>query len=187
MNVMTELLDNLEESMMRAEEAMKTDFAGIRTGKASSALVENIQVEYYGSSSRIRDIAGISTPDARLIVIQPWDRTALQAIEKAILASSIGISPVNDGKVIRLPVPELSEERRVALTKQVKARAEDAKVQIRNVRRDGNETAKKAQKNSEITEDQLKDLLEKIQKLTDEYVARIDADLAEKDKELLKI
>lgn len=187
MNVMTDLIRSLEDHMKKTEEAMKADFAGIRTGKASSALVENINVEYYGTTVRIRELAGIMTPDARTIVIQPYDKTAISAIEKAIQASSLGISPGNDGNVIRLPIPELSEERRVALTKQVKSRAEDAKVAIRNIRRDGNEVAKKAQKNSEITEDQLKDILDGIQKLTDKFIVNIDADLAEKDKELLKI
>lgn len=187
MNVMTDLLDSLEENMMKAEDSLRKDLAGIRTGKASTALVENIMVEYYGTNSRLRDIAGISTPESRLIVIQPWDRTAVQAIEKAILNSNIGISPVSDGKVIRLPIPDLSEERRVALTKQVKSRSEDAKVAVRNIRRDGNELAKKAQKGSEITEDDLKELLEKIQKLTDDYVKLVEDVALDKEKDLLQI
>ncbi len=187
MDVLNELMDTLEESMMEAVDAMRHDFSAIRTGKASGALVENIQVEYYGSMSRIRDIAGISTPDARTIAIQPWDKSALRSIEKAIIDSNLGISPLNDGKIIRLPVPPLTEERRVQLVKQVKARMEDAKVQIRNVRRDGNEIAKKAQKNSEITEDDLKGLLEKIQNLTDEYIKNIDAVAADKEKDLMTI
>jgi ribosome recycling factor len=182
-----ELLDKLEELMMAAEEAMKKDFSGFRTGKASPSLVENIQVEYYGTMTRIRDIAGINTPEPRLLVIQPWDRSALQAIEKAIQSSNIGISPLNDGKLIRLPIPELSEERRSQLAKQVKTRAEDARVSIRNIRREGNEIAKKAQKDSEISEDELKDYLEKIQKLTDDYIALVDEDVEEKEKELMKI
>ena len=187
MDILNELMDTLEEDMMKAEDAMRHDFAAIRTGKASGALVENIQVEYYGSMSRIRDIAGISTPDARTIAIQPWDKSALRSIEKAIIDSNLGISPLNDGRIIRLPVPPLTEERRTQLVKQVKARAEDAKVQIRNVRRDGNEMAKKAQKNSEITEDDLKGLLEKIQNLTDDYIKNIDAVAADKEKDLMTI
>ncbi len=137
--------------------------------------------------SRIRDIAGISTPDAKTVVIQPWDKSALRSIEKAIIDSNLGISPLNDGKVIRLPIPPLTEERRTQLVKQVKARTEEAKVQVRGVRRDGNETAKKAQKNSEITEDELKELLEKIQNLTDEYIKKIDEIAADKEKDLMTV
>lgn len=182
-----ELLDNMEESMMNAEDAMKTDIAAIRTGKASTALVEGLMVEYYGSNTRLRDIAGLSTPDARTVAIQPWDQSAVQAIEKAIINSNIGISPVSDGKIVRLPIPPLSEDRRAALAKQVKARSEEARVAVRNARRDANEAAKKAQKASEITEDELKNLLEKIQKMTDSYIANIDKLAEEKEKELMKI
>lgn len=138
-----ELLDNMEESMMNAEDAMKTDIAAIRTGKASTALVEGLMVEYYGTNTRLRDIAGLSTPDARTVAIQPWDQSAVQAIEKAIINSNIGISPVSDGKIVRLPIPPLSEDRRAALAKQVKARSEEARVAVRNARRDANEAAKK--------------------------------------------
>ncbi|HCG27364.1 MAG: ribosome recycling factor [Victivallales bacterium] len=182
-----ELLDNMEESMMNAEDAMKTDIAAIRTGKASTALVEGLMVEYYGTNTRLRDIAGLSTPDARTVAIQPWDQSAVQAIEKAIINSNIGISPVSDGKIVRLPIPPLSEDRRAALAKQVKARSEEARVAVRNARRDANEAAKKAQKASEITEDELKNLLEKIQKMTDSYIANIDKLAEEKEKELMKV
>ena len=182
-----ELLDNMEESMMNAEDAMKTDIAAIRTGKASTALVENLMVEYYGTNTRLRDIAGLSTPDARTVAIQPWVQSAVQAIEKAIINSNIGISPVSDGKIVRLPIPPLSEDRRAALAKQVKARSEEARVAVRNARRDANEAAKKAQKASEITEDELKNLLEKIQKMTDSYIANIDKLAEEKEKELMKV
>lgn len=182
-----ELLDNMEESMMNAEDAMKTDIAAIRTGKASTALVEGLMVEYYGTNTRLRDIAGLSTPDARTVAIQPWNQSAVQAIEKAIINSNIGISPVSDGKIVRLPIPPLSEDRRAALAKQVKARSEEARVAVRNARRDANEAAKKAQKASEITEDELKNLLEKIQKMTDSYIANIDKLAEEKEKELMKV
>ena len=182
-----ELLDNMEESMMNAEDAMKTDIAAIRTGKASTALVEGLMVEYYGTNTRLRDIAGLSTPDARTVAIQPWDQSAVQAIEKAIINSNIGISPVSDGKIVRLPIPPLSEDRRAALAKQVKARSEEARVAVRNARRDANEAAKKTQKASEITEDELKNLLEKIQKMTDSYIANIDKLAEEKEKELMKV
>jgi len=183
----TELLDYVEEHMMKAVDHLKNELAGIRTGKASPALVENIMVEYYGTSTRLKELAGITAPEPRLLVIQPWDPSSVSAIEKAILGSKIGISPVNDGKIIRLPIPELSEERRNSLVKQVRSLAEDNRVAIRNVRRDGNEIAKKAQKNSEITEDDLKGMLEKIQKLTDDYIKEVDDIVAKKEKELLSI
>ena len=183
----SEVFDVAEEKMMNAEEAMKNDLTAIRTGKASTALVENIMVEYYGAMTRLRDIAGLATPEPRLITIQPWDQSAVKAVEKAILASSLGISPVSDGKIIRLPIPPLSEERRMTLAKQVKARLETAKVELRNARRDANEALKKAQKASEITEDELKTNLEKIQKMTDSYTENLDKLAAEKEKELMTI
>jgi ribosome recycling factor len=139
------------------------------------------------ASTRLREIAGITTPEARLIVIQPWDRSAMGDIEKAILQSGIGISPVNDGKVIRLPVPDLSEERRRDLTKQVRTRAEDAKVAMRNSRRHANDAIKKAHKESDVTEDQMRDMLESIQKLTDDYSKQIDATTEEKCAEILQV
>ncbi len=182
-----ELLDTLEENMMKAEEAMKSDFAAVRTGKASPSLVENIHVEYYGTTTRLRELAGITTPEARLIVIQPWDPSSVSAIEKAIQTSGLGISPMSDGRVIRLPIPELSEERRAQFAKQVKTRAEDAKVVIRNIRREGNEIAKKAQKGGELTEDDLKKMLDDIQKLTDGYIETIDKHQEVKEKELMKL
>jgi ribosome recycling factor len=132
-------------------------------------------------------LAGITTPEPRLLVIQPWDPSSVPVIEKSILASSLGISPVSDGRVLRLPIPELSEERRAQLAKQVKNRAEEARVSIRNVRREGNDIAKKAQKNSEITEDDLKSMLDDIQKLTDNYIKDIDKDLEAKDNELMTV
>lgn len=182
-----DLFDEIEEKMMNAEEAMKVEFAAIRTGKASTSLVENIMVEYYGAMTRLRDIAGLATPESRLITIQPWDQSAVKAIEKAIIASPLGISPVSDGKIIRLPIPPLSEERRSSLAKQVKAFVENSKIEIRNARRDGNEVLKKAQKNTEITEDELKAALEKVQKLTDSYIEKLDALAIAKEKELLTI
>ena len=183
----TELMDFVEEHMMKTEDSLKNNFAAIRTGKASPSLVENITVDYYGTPTRLRDLAGISTPEPRLLVVQPWDKGSLAAIEKAILASNVGITPMNDGKLLRLPVPELSQERRAALSKQAKAETEDAKVALRNIRRDANEIAKKAQKDSEITEDDLKKMLDDIQKTTDRYIAALDAALAVKEKELMTV
>jgi ribosome recycling factor len=181
------LLDSTEENMMKAQESMQRDFAAIRTGKASPALVENVTVDYYGTPTRMRELAGITAPEPRLLVIQPWDPSCVSLIEKAIIASNLGISPVSDGRVLRLPIPELSEERRAGLVKQVKQRSEDAKIAIRNIRRDSNDIAKKAEKNSEITEDDLKDMLEDIQKLTDKYIKEIDNDTSSKEADLMNV
>lgn len=181
------LMDHLEEEMMNAEEAMQRDFAAVRTGKASPALVENLSVDYYGTPTRLKELAGITVPEPRLLVIQPWDPSSIALVEKAINASNVGITPVNDGRVLRLPMPELSEERRNTLVKQVKLRSEDAKIAIRNIRREGNEIAKKSEKKSEITEDDLKDMLKEIQDLTDRYVKKIDDILAAKEHDLLSV
>lgn len=183
----SDIFDTMEEKMMNAEEAMKADLAGIRTGKASTSLVENIMVEYYGTMTKLRDLAGLATPEARLITIQPWDQSAVKAVEKAIIASPLGISPVSDGKIIRLPIPPLSQDRRSQLAKQVKTRLETAKVELRNARRDANDALKKAQKASEITEDELKTDLDKVQKMLDSYTKNIDDMAAEKEKELMTI
>lgn len=181
------LMDYLDEHMKKAQELMERDFSAIRTGKASPALVENVSVDYYGTPTRLKELAGIMTPEPRLLVVQPWDPASVPLVEKAIIASSLGISPVSDGRVLRLPIPELSEERRATLVKQVKTRSEDTKIAIRNVRRDGNEQAKKAQKNGDITEDDLKDMLDDIQKLTDKYIEEIDKTLAAKEAELMSV
>jgi ribosome recycling factor len=181
----TELMDYIEEHMMKTEEALQKNFAAIRTGKASPSLVEGIMVDYYGTPTRLKEIAGITAPETRLLVIQPWDRSALAGIEKAILASNLGITPMNDGKALRLPIPELSQECRAALAKQAKAETEDAKVALRNIRRDGNESAKKAEKDGALTEDDLKKMLDDIQKMTDRYIASLDAMYGAKEKELM--
>lgn len=182
-----ELIDYLEEHMLSSLDHMNGEFAAIRTGKASPALVDGLSIDYYGTPTRLKELAGITTPEPRLLVIQPWDPSSVPLIEKAILMSNIGISPVSDGKVLRLPIPELSEERRKVLVKQVKDLAEKSRVAIRNIRRDGNETAKKAEKDSVITEDDLKDMLDDIQKLTDDYVRQVDEAAKQKEDELLNI
>ena len=156
------LLDALEENMMKTEDSLTNSFNAIRTGKASPALVENITFEYYGTQTRIKDAAGISAPEPRLLVIQPWDASAVKSIEKALLASNIGITPMSDGRSLKLPIPELSQDRRAALAKQAKASAEEAKVALRNIRRDGNDAAKKGQKDGKMTEDELKKMLDDI-------------------------
>lgn len=182
-----DLLLVVEERMQDAVEAMQRDAASIRTGKASPSLVENLMVDYYGTSTRLRDIAGITAPEPRLLVIQPWDQSAVKAVEKAVVASQLGITPVSDGRVVRLPIPELSEERRRDLVKMVRQRSEAAKVEIRNARRDGNDQARKLEKKSEITEDDLAEMSKDVQKLTDEYVAEIDRITNEKEAELMAV
>lgn len=181
------LLDHVEEQMKKSEASLKAHFNSIRTGKASPSLLDGITVEYYGTPTRLKELAGITAPEPRLLVIQPWDASAVHAIEKAILASSIGITPVSDGRTLKLPIPELSQERRQALSKQAKAQTEEAKVAARNIRRDANDAAKKGQKGGELTEDELKKMLEDIQKLTDKYIAEFDRILAEKEKELMTV
>lgn len=181
------LLDSLEEHMIKSESTLKNNFAAIRTGKASPALVENIMVEYYGTQTRLRDIAGITAPEPRLLVIQPWDASAVPAIEKAIFSSNIGITPMSDGRTLKLPIPELSQDRRAALVKQAKSEVEEAKVALRNIRREGNEAAKKAQKDGLLTEDEHKKMLDQIQKLTDRYIAAMDKEFQVKEKELMTV
>ncbi len=187
MSNISELLDQLSDRMDKAVEHMKYEFTAIRTGKASPALVENIAIEYYGTTVRLKEMASITTPEARLLVIQPYDPSSTGTIEKTIRASNIGINPINDGKILRLPVPELSQERRASLSKQVSAKAEETRVAVRNIRREGNDLAKKAQKNSEITEDELSVMLSDIQELTDNSIVEIDKTLASKEKELMQV
>ena len=181
------LMDHLEEEMMGSEDAMQRDFSTVRTGKASPGLVENLTVDYYGAPTRLKELAGITVPEPRMLVIQPWDASALSGIEKAINASKLGITPVNDGRILRLPMPELTEERRNSLVKQVKARAEEAKISIRNIRREGNDAAKKAEKNSTITKDDLTDMLKDIQDLTDKYIKKIENHFVAKEQDLLSV
>ncbi len=181
------LVEHMMERMEKTIEHMKTDFSGYRTGKASPALVDNILIDYYGTSTKLKELASITSPEPRLLVIQPFDPSSVPNIEKAISTSNIGINPVSDGKILRLPIPELSEERRASLAKQVSTRAEEARVAIRNARRDGNDIAKKAEKNSDITEDDLKLTLKEIQDLTDDNINEVDNILKAKDKELMAI
>ena len=183
----TKIMDHLKENMKKTIDHMKSDFSGYRTGKASPALVESIMVDYYGTPTRLKELAGITAPEPRLLVVQPWDTSAVVTVEKAIKASNIGINPINDGRILRLPIPELSEERRTTLAKQVKARAEDARVGVRNLRREGNDIVKKAQKGGEITEDEQKKMTEDIQKMTDNTIKDIDTTLKAKEDELMSL
>ena len=180
-------LVELESRMLKSVEVYEGNLSEIRAGRANPAILNKISVEYYGVETPINQVAGISVPEARMIVIQPWDASVLKAIEKAIIASDIGLNPNNDGKVIRLNFPDLTEERRKELAKEVRKIAEEAKVSIRSIRRDGMDTVKEEQKRSEITEDQKADFEDKIQKLTDKYVAEIDKILENKEKEIMNI
>ena len=173
--------------MQKSLDHLNSEFATVRAGRANESVLDHIQVEYYGSPTPIQQVASISSPDPRSLVIQPWDSSVLKAIEKAILVSDLGINPTNDGKCIRLLFPQLTEERRKDLAKQVKKYGEDCKVAIRNIRRDAMDAYKKQQKASEITEDDLKGLEKDMQKMTDEFIKKIDEMTAKKEKELYAI
>ena len=181
------IIPETKKLMEKAITSMNHDFASVRTGKAAPGLVEGIMVEYYGTQTRMKDLAGITAPEPRLLVIQPWDQNAVKAIEKVIRASDLGISPISDGRVIRLPIPELSEERRKDMTKLVKKRSEEARVEIRNARRDANDAIKQAQKASEITEDEMKSKTDEVQKMTDKMIEQVNKILEDKEKELMMV
>ena len=180
-------LNHIEEKMNKTISVLQEDFSEVRAGRANPAILNKIKVDYYGTPTPINQVAGISVPEARLIVIQPWDISLLKEIEKEILKAEIGINPNNDGKVIRLAFPELNEERRKELVKEVKKMAEDSKVSIRSIRREAMDEAKKLQKDNQMTEDELKGAEDKIQKLTDNKISEIDKILAEKEKEIMSV
>ena len=184
---MKEMNQPYDAKMQKTIEVVMSDFAGVRAGRANAGVLDKITVEYYGTETPIHQVASISTPDPRTLVIQPWDGTLLKAVEKALLASDLGINPQNDGKVIRLIFPQLTEERRKELTKQVKKYGEGGKVAIRNIRRDAMEEFKAMKKKSEITEDDLKELEEDLQKLTDKRCKEIDDLTAKKEAELMAV
>ena len=173
--------------MEKTLECLQGEFGSVRAGRANAKVLDRIEVEYYGVPTPIGQVASISSPDARTLVIQPWDSSLLKLIKKAILVSDLGINPQNDGRIIRLIFPQLTEERRKELTKQVKKYAEDAKIAVRNVRRDGMDAVKKAMKKNEITEDDQKEAEEELQKLTDKYIKKVDEACAVKEKELMEI
>lgn len=184
---MKELYQEYDVKMQKTIEVVVSDFAGVRAGRANAAVLDKITVEYYGTETPIQQVASISTPDARTLVIQPWDGTLLKAVEKALLASELGINPQNDGKVIRLAFPQLTEERRKDLTKQVRKYGEEGKVALRNIRRDAMEDFKKKKKASELTEDDLKQLEKELQDLTDKRCKDIDELTAKKEQELMAV
>ena len=181
-----EILHNTEEKMKKAIESVSREFSEIRTGRASPSLVEGLHIDYYGTLTLLKQLASISTPDAHLIVIQPWDITAIPEIEKAIMKSNLGITPSNDGKLIRLAVPPLSKERRQELAKVVHKMAEEGRVSLRTIRRDAKESLEKLEKDKVIPEDDKFRGIDELQKLVDKYIAKIDELLKNKEKEILE-
>lgn len=182
-----ELLKDIEEKMNKTIENTKIRFSHIRAGRASASMIDGVSVDYYGVITPINQVGTITTPESRLIVIDPWEKSLIPAIEKEILKANLGFTPSNDGKVIRLVVPQLTEERRKEYVKMTKKESEEGKIAVRNIRKDANTKLKKAQKDSEISEDDLKEAENKVQKLTDKYILLIDELLASKEKELLSI
>ena len=184
---MKEQLKIYEEKMDKTIDSLMNDYASIRAGRANPHVLDKIKVDYYGTPTPIQQVGNISVPEARMILIQPWEKSLLKAIEKAIQNSDLGINPNNDGSCIRLIFPELTEDRRKELAKDVKKKGENAKVAVRNIRRDANDTFKKMEKNDEISEDDLKDAEEKIQKITDKAIEKIDKAVENKTKEILTV
>lgn len=182
-----EILKEAESNMKKTIEVVKKEFASLRAGRATPALLDKIMVNYYGTPTPVNQLANISVPEARLLVIQPWDKTALPEIERAILKSDLGITPASDGVVIRLAVPQLTRERRVELMKVVKKKAEEGRVAVRNIRRDTNDQLKSYQKEGEISEDDLKRKQEDVQKLTDRMIKEIDGLLSTKEQEIMQV
>jgi ribosome recycling factor len=185
------MLENIKkqsaEKMEKAIQVLKKDLASMRAGRATPALLEKVTVSYYGSEMPVNQLANISAPEPRLLVVQPWDKSALAEIERAILKSELGLTPTNDGNVIRITIPALTEERRAELVKVVKKTGEESKVAIRNIRRDANEEIKKLGKNGEISEDDVRRGQDEIQKLTDRYIREVDEVIAAKEKEIMEI
>lgn len=182
-----EIRNKTSERMQGAIEALKKEFAGIRTGRASLGILDGIVIDYYGTATPLQQLASLSIPESRQIAIQPWEQRIIPEIEKAILKSDLGLTPMNDGKLIRINIPTLTEERRKQLVKVVKKRAEETKVAVRNVRRDANEELKKAEKNEHISEDTVKKELDEIQKVTDSFVKKVDELLEHKEKEIMEV
>ncbi|MBM7659331.1 ribosome recycling factor [Bacillus mesophilus] len=182
-----QVVKNAKEKMDKAIQAYQRELSTIRAGRASASLLDKITVDYYGAPTPVNQLASVNVPEARMLIITPYDKTALGEIEKAIMKSDLGITPTNDGSVIRIVIPALTEERRVELTKLVKKYGEEAKVAVRNIRRDGNDELKKLEKNGEITEDELRSLTEAIQKETDAHITQVDNVTKEKEKEIMAV
>jgi ribosome recycling factor len=182
-----EILSESKKDMQKAIDAFSHEMGTIRTGRANATILDQIRVEYYGSQMPINQVATVAVPEPRLVTIQPWDKSAIGPIEKAIQTSSLGLTPANDGTIIRLPIPQLTEERRLDLVKVVRQMGEEARVSIRNHRRDANEMLKDGQKEGEIPEDDAKRGQDQIQKLTNEFVAKIDSMLKDKEEEIMEV
>ena len=180
-------LQQYEDKMKKAYEYLESDYMGIRAGRANPHVLDKLRVDYYGTPTPIQQVGNVTVPEARIIQIAPWEKSLIKSIEKAIMTSDIGINPSNDGSVIRLVFPELTEDRRKELAKDVKKKAEDAKVAVRNIRRDGNDALKKLGKSSEVSEDEVKQLEEQLQKLTDKFVKEIDVLMEAKSKEIMTV
>ena len=185
--MLEKIIHETEDKMKKAVEFTRQELSKLRSGKASIALLDDIRIDYYGQKLPIAQTATVSTPDAHLITVQPWDKSIIREIEKAILAANVGLTPANDGTVIRLPVPALTEERRKELVKVAKKFAEDGRISIRNIRRDSNEHLKKAEKDEHVSEDERKHGEAEVQKLTDKYIKHIDEILAGKEKEIIEV
>ncbi len=187
METLDEVLLDIDEKMSKSTTVLTEQLSGLRTGKASPALVENIQVPYYGTPTRLRELAGISTPEPRLIVINPYDPSVIGEIEKTILGANLGVTPVNDGRVVRVPIPELSEERRSEMVKVARRMTEDGRVAVRNIRRDANDQIKSLQKGGKITEDDRDQGFKDVQDLTDRFIKKIDELLKLKESEVMEV
>ena len=185
--MMDERLKAYDEKMEKAVDFLVSDYAGIRAGRANPHVLDKIRVDYYGTPTPLQSVGNITVPEPRMIQIAPWEKSMIKEIEKAIMTSDLGINPNNDGSVIRLIFPELTEERRKELVKDIKKKGEDAKVAIRNIRRDGNDALKKLGKSSEVSEDEVKDLEDKLQKVTDNYIKDVDKLIEDKSKEIMTV
>lgn len=184
---MDERLQQYDNKMQKSFNNLMEEFGSIRAGRANPHVLDKLRVDYYGTPTPIQQVANVTVPEARMIQIQPWEASMVREIEKAILTSDLGINPTNDGKLIRLVFPELTEERRKELTRDVKKKGENAKVAIRNIRRDANDAFKKLGKSSDVSEDEIKQLEDEVQKMTDKYIAEIDKSVEEKNKEILTV
>ncbi|RJP26860.1 MAG: ribosome recycling factor [Candidatus Abyssobacteria bacterium SURF_5] len=182
-----EILSSTEDRMNKALDHIRREFSTIRTGRASTSLVDGLTIEYYGSTVPLNQMANISVPEPRLLMVTPYDKGVLGAIEKAILKSDLGLTPNNDGKVIRIPIPELTEERRKNLVKVVRRLAEDTRVSVRNIRREANDLLKKKEKNGDISEDDSHRVIDDVQKVTNDYISKVDDILKAKEKEIMEI
>lgn len=185
--MLNDIVKQTEDKMVKATEVLKKEYAGMRAGRANPALVEKLMVDYYGTPTPVSQLANISVPEARLLVIQPWDKTVIPAVEKAIMKSDLGLTPSSDGAIIRLAVPQLTQERRTELVKVAKKKAEEARIAVRNIRRDANDEIKKLEKSNHLPEDESKQGQDDVQKLTDKYIKNIDDTLEKKEEEIMEV